>query len=401
MTDSPWRTRLDHWVGTRSSLSLDRAYQSAAAIRRLEQDQFQGGRIEPDSELGLSVYQYFKADLDRELRQARWNLWQFQTANLWLKNLGDSERLTPRQGEILERLKFIESVIGKYRDETALTPEIVLESEEENLRKAEIGKGLKLSPWGRNPQPTPPKEAEEAALLRQFRVARQDRKAGVRFLFLLVLIPLSVQILFKNIIYSPLVDHLKIHSVALEKIEFNKEIAEEYLEEFVRFKETLEIQELLGFLPEHSPELKREKLQEKAQEIVLGAARRTQEGLKNVLADLTALGTFALIVIVFRKQALMTRRFISRSFLGLSDVAKVFIFILLTDVLVGFHSAEGWEVLLASLMTHVGLTENRAFIFLFIATIPVLLDSLFKLLIFNYFTRQSPSAVAILEKMQK
>lgn len=396
MADSPWRTRLDDWVGTQSSLSLDRAYQGTLAIRQLEQDQFQGRRIEPDSGLGLGVYQYFKADLDRESRQIRWNLWQFQTANLWLKNLGNGERLTPRQGEIVERLNFIESVIGKYRDETA--PEFLLEAEAESLTENEAPKNLRLNPW-RAKAPSSP--AKEAALLRQFRLARQDRKAGIRFLVLLVFVPLATQIFFKNIVYSPLVDHFKIHAVAVEEIEFNKEIAQEYLEEFVTFKESLEIQELLGILPENSPELKREKLQGKAKEILLGAARRTQEGLKNVLADLTALGTFALIVILFKKQALMTRRFISRSFLGLSDVSKVFIFILLTDVFVGFHSAEGWEVILAGLMTHVGLTENRSFIFLFIATAPVLLDSLFKLLIFNYFTRQSPSAVAILEKMQK
>ncbi|MEB3175020.1 MAG: CemA family protein [Cyanobacteriota bacterium] len=399
MADFPWRTRLDDWVGTRSSLSLDRAYQGALAIRQLEQDQFQGRRIEPDSGLGLGVYQYFKADLDRELRQIRWNLWQFQTANLWLKNLGDGEQLTPRQGEILESLNFIESVIGKYRDETA--PEFLLEAEAESLTETEAPKSLRLNPWGAKAPSSPAKEAEEAALLRQFRIARQDRKAGIRFLILLVFVPLATQIFFKNIVYSPLVDHFKIHAVAVEEIEFNKEIAQEYLEEFVTFKESLEIQELLGILPENSPEIKREKLREKAKEILLGAARRTQEGLKNVLADLTALAAFALLVIIFKKQALMTRRFISRSFLGLSDVTKVFIFILLTDVFVGFHSAEGWEVILASLMTHVGLTENRSFIFLFIATVPVLLDSLFKLLIFNYFTRQSPSAVAILEKMQK
>jgi hypothetical protein len=29
------------------------------------------------------------------------------------------------------------------------------------------------------------------------------------------------------------------------------------------------------------------------------------------------------------------------------------------------------------------------------------MDSIFKLLIFNYFTRQSPTSVAILEKMQQ
>ncbi len=67
----------------------------------------------------------------------------------------------------------------------------------------------------------------------------------------------------------------------------------------------------------------------------------------------------------------------------------------------GFHSAEGWDVLLTKSFEHLGLPENKAFIGLFIATIPVILDSTFKLLIFNYFTRKSPTAVAILEKMNQ
>lgn len=60
-----------------------------------------------------------------------------------------------------------------------------------------------------------------------------------------------------------------------------------------------------------------------------------------------------------------------------------------------------WEVILQKISEHLGLPENPAFNGLFIATIPVMLDSFFKLLIFNYFTRQSPTAVAILEKMNQ
>ena len=136
-------------------------------------------------------------------------------------------------------------------------------------------------------------------------------------------------------------------------------------------------------------------------ELAKEAAEKSQNGLKNLIADLTSLGSFALLIAVFKKEFKIVRQFLSRSFLGLNDVTKVFIFILLTDIFVGFHSAEGWEVALGSLFEHFGLPENRQFIFLFIATFPVILDSFFKLLIFNYLTRKSPTAVAILEKMQQ
>jgi hypothetical protein len=66
---------------------------------------------------------------------------------------------------------------------------------------------------------------------------------------------------------------------------------------------------------------------------------------------------------------------------------------------VGFHSAEGWEVLLESVARHFGVPESRAAINTFIATVPVVLDSCIKFWIFSYLTRYSPSASAIYERM--
>jgi CemA family len=102
-----------------------------------------------------------------------------------------------------------------------------------------------------------------------------------------------------------------------------------------------------------------------------------------------------------RDKLLILRQFINRTFLGLSDPTKVLLFILITDLFVGFHSAEGWEVILESIATHFGLSENRTLIYLFIATVPVAIDSCTKFWIFTYFTRYSPTSSAIYERMNK
>jgi hypothetical protein len=86
---------------------------------------------------------------------------------------------------------------------------------------------------------------------------------------------------------------------------------------------------------------------------------------------------------------------------GLSDSAKAFVIILFTDVFVGFHSPHGWEVILEGVSRHLGLPENRQFIFLFIATFPVILDTVFKYWIFRYLNRSSPSAVATYKNMNE
>ena len=238
-------------------------------------------------------------------------------------------------------------------------------------------------------------------MIQRLRNLRQQRKIAIRFLILLILVPLLVQVATKNLIYSPLINYFRVEVAKGEKLYIQDELVEQYFEEFSRYKEILEIKELLGLGKSESPEENHQKLKAKAQELLTEAATKSQEGFKNILADVTSLAAFTLLIYLFRRQFTIARQFLGRYFLGLSDVTKVFIFILLTDTFVGFHSAHGWEVILESIFGHLGLPENRQFIFLFIATIPVILDSTFKLLIFNYFTRQSPSSVAILEKMQK
>ncbi|BFM40666.1 CemA family protein [Synechocystis sp. LKSZ1] len=401
-----WWQQLNQWTSQQALQALERAYQAALAIQALELAHFGGGKISPTTEIGQSTYQYFKISLDRELRRVRLNLLQFQGGKTWLANLSASSTVSTPEDEILQRLSTIEAIVGKYRtteedlglEGVPMAPQTSTteDSEHRSLLTPMTDEKTGQKTWGIR-RPFDPNSEQE--IVQQFRQLRQQRKIALRFLIVLVIVPVLVQTLSKNLIFSPIFNHLRIQSVKLEEIEFKQEIIQESIEEFVHFKEGLEIYELLKGEDSHLD--KTERLREKAQEIILQAARRSQEGVKNIFADLTSLAAFVLLVIVFRRQFTIARQFLSRYFLGLSDVTKVFIFILLTDTFVGFHSAEGWEVILGTLMTHLGIPENRNFIFLFIATIPVILDSIFKLLIFNYFTRQSPSAVAILEKMQK
>jgi hypothetical protein len=61
----------------------------------------------------------------------------------------------------------------------------------------------------------------------------------------------------------------------------------------------------------------------------------------------------------------------------LSDTTKSFLLLLGTDLLVGFHSPRGWELFLVCFKS-LWFPHNENFIFLFVATFPVLLDTVFK-----------------------
>jgi hypothetical protein len=83
----------------------------------------------------------------------------------------------------------------------------------------------------------------------------------------------------------------------------------------------------------------------------------------------------------------------------LSDTTKSFLLLLGTDLLVGFHSPRGWELFLEFALNRFGFPHNENFIFLFVATFPVLLDTVFKYWIFRYLNKISPSTVATYHAM--
>ena len=68
---------------------------------------------------------------------------------------------------------------------------------------------------------------------------------------------------------------------------------------------------------------------------------------------------------------------------------------------VGFHSPHGWEILLEEIAEHLGLVPERDVMFVFIATFPVILDTVCKYWIFRYLSRISPSALATFKEMNE
>lgn len=409
MKSPSWLNRVNQWVNKRSLNALSKACSGAKTIKMLEEQYFEGQKISPDSEKGKSVYDYFQGILERELLQIRWNLSEFRLGNFY-QPFNKYNESSAQENEILQTLNFIESVIGKYRRssedlksfQTLSQPVIPINPTlSPNQPPSLSGNSIlpsRASTFFEMSQKLSPEYEQQ--VIQQLRIFRQERKTAIRFLILLIVVPVLAQILSKNLVYSPLINWKFVDSSKLEKIAINKKLTEDFLSEFSRFKEIIEIQTLLGITTELSQEKQKELLREKAREMGKEAAYETLNGWKNILADLTSLGVFTLMLYFFRRQFTILRSFISRYFLELNDITKVFIFILLTDMFVGFHSAEGWEIILGSMLDHFGLPENRHLIFIFIATVPVILDSIFKLLIFNFFTRKSPTAVAILEKMQ-
>mmetsp|Transcript_16844 Transcript_16844/g.53382 ORF Transcript_16844/g.53382 Transcript_16844/m.53382 type:complete len:89 (+) Transcript_16844:114-380(+) len=85
--------------------------------------------------------------------------------------------------------------------------------------------------------------------------------------------------------------------------------------------------------------------------------------------------------------------------MGLSDTGKAFIIILFTDVLLGFHSEAGWQTVLNMGAEHYGVHADHAATTLFISTVPVTMDAIFKFWVFRYLNRISPTAAVTFRTM--
>ena len=176
---------------------------------------------------------------------------------------------------------------------------------------------------------------------------------------------------------------------------------EEAFRDLEKFEKKIKFEILTGKLPELSESEMKFELKEKVQEIKAEYRDRSANAIKNIFSDIFSFGAFGLIVWTSKREITVLMSFMDDLIYGLSDSAKAFIIILFTDMFVGFHSAHGWEVILESISRHLGLPESRNFIFLFIATFPVILDTIFKYWIFRYLNRISPSAVATYKEMNE
>ncbi|MCT7966917.1 proton extrusion protein PcxA [Laspinema sp. D1] len=362
----------------------------------------------------------------------------------------------PSQSLILDKLSFIDEVTAKYtRNRVQSTPSALpttrtlAESNPLDVQKSGRLKGKKQpSPLVEEMIPDSQAETKEIGSLagqtsflprsilrtldrlkreldpkaedevvQEFRLSKTKTIVSIKFILLLILIPLLTQQVAKNFFVGPIYDRL-IGSQA--EIFLNVDMKEEALMELTQFHEMLEFEELLatqlenlegpereelkfiGRIPQHlSEEDVEQQIKLKALEVAKRYTYRSSDAIKNIFSDLFSFAAFGLVIYNSRREIESLKSFIDDIVYGLSDSAKAFIIILFTDIFVGFHSPHGWEIVLEGISRHLGLPESRDFIYLFIATFPVILDTVFKYWIFRYLNRISPSAVATYRNMNE
>jgi hypothetical protein len=402
------------WLVKTPERALEKAYNAAVKIKLIEDEYFQGQRISESSPLySRSVTDCFITDLNKYLNLIKINLTEFKVSRFLL----NKNKIAP-----LEQLVFIDGIVNKYapqQDEFLL---ILQSSQSTSKTVGSFTKGNNSPTKELNLMNIDPVDQKTGALprsigrtiqkirgdldnnteeqiIQNFRRSRQTTQLAIRTFLFLILIPLLVQQLSKEFVFLPLVQQNRASEQA--SIFINSAMQEEAFKELQIFEERLAFDVLVGKAPAISSAEKEAKLKEKAQELAAEFKHKSNIALSNVFADFFSLITFAVVAFANKTGIAAIKSLLDSIVYDLSDSAKAFIIILSTDIFVGFHSPHGWEVLLEGVASHLGLAANHSAIFLFIATFPVVLDTLFKYWVFRYLNRISPSSVATLKEMNE
>lgn len=418
------------WYLRTPERSLDEAYQTALKIKEIEVKHFNGNKIDPDSAMySKSVMDYFESDLDKLLKTARMRLTEFKVSR-WFSNESHQKAANkagieyPSASSTLEKLEIIDQIISKYTTpdiqpnssalvtnpldspiepivSQPLQPKFPIQNFEKKPKTKTDTTGILprsiLSTITRLQVELDPKSEED--VVKSFRRAQKRTIISVRFILLLIIVPLLTHQLTKALVVGPVINHFQKSETV--QIFLNAEMEEEALRELQRFEERIKFQNLITNAPPLSGEEIETQLKEKAQEVAKEFRVESANAIKNVFSDIFSVGAFIWLLLISKPSILVLKDFFDNIIYGLSDSAKAFIIILFTDIFVGFHSPHGWEVILEGISRHWGLPANRDFIFLFIATFPVILDTIFKYWIFRYLNRISPSAVATYHNMNE
>ncbi len=448
----------NRWFSDTPERALDQAYKAALMIKAIEDEHFNGKKISAESaNYGDSVISYFESELKKYLKIVKFRLAEFRGSRSIFSNSEQrmlntnrtdtfnnssqyySNELNEKQSIIFEKLNFIDEIISKYTKKkspvpsaslipipqpkanqviqassnqivTNQTPKQPKSLQKETVTKRGVVTNVEtvsdktgvlprsiLRTFNRIQSELDPKAEEE--VVKNFRNSKLKTIISLKFILTLIIVPILTHQVTKTLIVGPIVDQFRTDSNPV--IFLNLDMEEEAFVELQRFEEELKFKSLLGFSPELSQEKREEQVREKAVEMAKEYRDRSANAIKNIFSDLLSLAAFGLVIFNSRQDIVVLKSFMDDIVYGLSDSAKAFIIILFTDMFVGFHSPHGWEVILEGVSRHLGIPESRDFIFLFIATFPVILDSVIKYWIFRYLNRVSPSAVATYRNMNE
>lgn len=248
-------------------------------------------------------------------------------------------------------------------------------------------------------------------VIEEFRISRYQILVSLQCLLSLIFFPLIANALSKHFILLPVTEYLwdsqqediflnaHFEQQALEELEdFEAQLYFDYMITPARYETPIWATYQKNYETEF-PLVLKSTTQRKTVDLARDYNKKSIQALTTFFGDVVTFATLGLVILSLRPQLIIFRSFLIEFVYSLSDTIKSVLLILGTNLLVGFHSPRGWELFLELGLNRFGFPPNENFVFLFVASFPVVLDTAFKYWIFRHLNKISPSTVATYHAM--
>nr|YP_009659425.1 envelope membrane protein [Riccia fluitans]QCR64587.1 envelope membrane protein [Riccia fluitans] len=237
-------------------------------------------------------------------------------------------------------------------------------------------------------------------VLKEFRLAKYQALASLQYICCLFFIPLGVSIFFQKCFLEVWIQNWwNIYQSQIFLTSFQEEKALKRLQEI---EELFWLDKVMTYSSNkiQSEDLIKE-IHQQIIELVQIYNNDSSKIVLHLLTDFICFITLSGLFIFGKERLVILNSWAQELFYSLSDTMKAFFILLLTDLCIGFHSPHGWEIVISSCLEHFGFVHNKHVISCFVSTFPVILDTVFKYLIFRHLNRISPSIVATYHTMNE
>nr|QTV21188.1 chloroplast envelope membrane protein [Lagerstroemia intermedia] len=171
------------------------------------------------------------------------------------------------------------------------------------------------------------------------------------------------------------------------------------LEKFIELEELLLLEEMIKEDPERDLQTLRIGIHKETIQLIKMHNEDHIHTIFHLSTNIICFIIFSGYSILGNEELVILNSWVQEFLYNLSDTIKAFSILLLTDLCIGFHSPHGWELMIGYVYKDFGFAHNDQIISGLVSTFPVILDTIFKYLIFRYLNRVSPSLVVIYHSM--
>ncbi|KAL6875794.1 hypothetical protein ACP4OV_013307 [Aristida adscensionis] len=225
---------------------------------------------------------------------------------------------------------------------------------------------------------------------------------SAKFLALLIVIPWVMDFLVHDYVMMPFLErYVQKVPLAAELLDVRRSQKLHMVKDLNIEKARYRFEVEIGKSPPLSDEEFWTELREKAIELRDEWRLENRKAFANIWSDMVY-GIVLFLLICFNQSQVAMLKFTGYKLLNnISDSGKAFLIILVSDILLGYHSESGWHTMVEVILEHYGLEADEAAVTFFVCLVPVALDVLIKFWVYKYLPRLSPSVGNVLDEVKR